>query len=396
MEGWDTIANISGFLGPFLSPAMSKDITCYYHLRIRICQVQGDDYGEPVLRARTWPGAPEDDPRDFWRGLQEDTVRTRIFKDSVDAPDLSKNLHMVPPQAQPQCVGEPGTPARQAYVEKLAEQRLKIEKLMELFPGLFTPENKMNMRTLLEALGSNLDPSDPVQCDWTQEDVDFLYAAGQYSICPSAEDDVSTPNLFEDPAVNNILVNRPDPMRDPRRFVQAMAQGDLDPQNEENCYACVLEKGAFYLQRPADGSDAPFELVRVMRSIPDVIDPSIQWGAWCQKWEVSTAEDSSTCYITDPYHARADQPDGQRYNNTLDDSAQPWTYDKMPLQMFQDVVNMTKKWNKPRNFKKKLNGGAAVSRGVLKRAIAQKSHRKVRMYAARYQDVLNDLNNDHA
>ena len=96
--GWDTVGNTSEYFARFTHSHLSKDITLYYQLRI-IMGKSGDIAGQPIMQARTWPGAAEDDRRDFWRGLVPDTSYVRIFK---KRPSFHIDRLIVPSQAQPQ------------------------------------------------------------------------------------------------------------------------------------------------------------------------------------------------------------------------------------------------------------------------------------------------------
>ena len=174
---WDKVANISGYFKRFTHANMSKDITQYYQLKVTLAR-SGDIAGWPILSARTWPGAAEDDRDDYWRGLLPNTAYTLIFK---ELPSLLEDRLAVPTQAQPHHIGnQTGTPQRLAYENSLLKLSEDVERLFTLFPVVFKAENIQSMRELVTALGSNLDPDAPVSSVWSEEDMDFLYGEGQY------------------------------------------------------------------------------------------------------------------------------------------------------------------------------------------------------------------------
>ena len=113
-------------------------------------------------------------------------------------------------------------------------------------------------------------------------------------------------------------------------------------------------------------------------------------GCLVQRWEVSTAEDPNVCYISDPHHAHAAHKDSQRYNPKLADHEQTWTYERVPLDAFQDEVSLTKRWAKPSGFNKHFNGGAKAAHGVHRRGLFKKKdgQARARFFAARYSEVL--------
>ena len=264
------------------------------------------------------------------------------------------------------------------------------------------------MRGLLDLLASNLNPHDPVQYRWPQEDVQSLYGQGAYLGAKGRHMEAS-PNLYgsamsvdDDAAAAELDI--PDGMVDPAAFRRAVAEGDVDLRNVENCYACKLQTGEFYLLRPEDNSEAPLRLLCVKRVIPDSDHPERQWGAWVQEWELSCSRDPSACYITDPWHAHARHKDGQRYKENKSLAEQSWTYDMVPLSEFQDrgtgaslwtcvrmcvcvlnvcvsvcVVTMVT-WRKPKNWNKEFNGGKLQARGVPKKSIGHRNQGKVRNY----------------
>ena len=107
----------------------------------------------------------------------------------------------------------------------------------------------------------------------------------------------------------------------------------------------MLKLNCFYLQRPPGNDGVPFLLVKVMKVIP-VGEPGtkLQWGAWCQHWEVSTMGEDVDNYA-DPYHASSLHKDGQVYKAT---QSPPWTYEQHALSTFQDEVKMSAGFTKPR------------------------------------------------
>ena len=97
MKGWDTVANVSEYFARFTHPHISRDITLYCQLRILMGK-SGDIAGKPIMQARTWPGAEDDDRSDYWRGLAPDTSYVLIFK---EPPKLHTDRSVMPLQAQP-------------------------------------------------------------------------------------------------------------------------------------------------------------------------------------------------------------------------------------------------------------------------------------------------------
>jgi hypothetical protein len=344
VAAWDTVANISEYLARFTHPHLSRDITLYYQLRI-VMGRSGEIAGMPIMQARTWPGADEDDKNDYWRGLDPNTSYVVIFK---TPPSLHTDRDIMAPQQQPQHIDtNPNSEIRATYTTALVKQREMIEKLMEYCPAVFTDEKKTNVRRLLDSLGSNLRNSDPVQFDWKQADLDYLYGQGQYVAHPSLPiDDIPVdPNLFDDShLLEEIKQNRPDGMRDPESFQQALDRGEIDLKLVENVQACTLAVGSFYIQRATDYVQ-PFALVKVVRIIMND-DKTTQWGAFVHPWEPSTMGDIN--YFVDPWHASGEHLETQRYNPRLDDHNQTWNYPRSILREFQEPVNMNKGWTKPK------------------------------------------------
>ena len=379
--GWTTVANLSGFLKPYIQAGMSKDITCYYQLRISLCRVIGDDYMQPIMRARTWPGAPANDKEDFWRGLLPDTNHVRIFKEGP--PPLLESCHDIPTQSQPEHVGQQGTLKRTNYITSLSKQTADLEQLMNLFPSTFKEYHRRELLDLMKQLGSNL--NDDVSFDWDKSDMDFLYRQGEYNNQGRVEqkEQNGQDNLFHSPAVEAIMLSRPDPQVDPEGFQQALQTGQLRAQDTENCHACKLKVGNFYIARPHSGDSAPFRVYRVKKTIPGE-GAGTQWGAWAQLWECSTSMHPQACYIDDPYHAHAGQRDGQTFRATR---TPPWTYEKLALSTFQDDLAVTARWTKPKGWAKELNGGAQVAHGVPRKSIAKGKNgkQKVQYFLARWR-----------
>ena len=378
VEPWYTLGNISAYLDPFITPQFSRDITCYYQFRVSLAVV-GEDVGEPIMEARTWPGAPENDPNDFWRGLVPDSTHVRIFKPGC-SPDLVRDYDKIPPQAQPAHIGNATGEARPRYIKMLDKQASVMESLMDFFPTVFTSQKRDNVRTLLASLRSNLDPENPVRFDWALTDMKFLYDQGQYALAQGVPAYRSDENLYGEPdATVELQLNRPDPQRDPIGFQEALARGDVNLGSVENCYACTLVAGEFYLQRPMDISRGQIKLVKVVRVVMDAQEEKLQFGAWVQEWEVSTFGEPNCCCIADPYHARADQKNGQRYVESLGTN-QKWSYDLSILSEFQVRVTMNKDWSKPKNWPKKLTCAPLVK----KRNMAKTSQRQVRAFLTRW------------
>jgi hypothetical protein len=258
--------------------------------------------------------------------------------------------------------------------------------------SVFNDVHKNNVRALLDALGSNLDAWNPVQFAWNKNDMVRLYAKGPY--VAHAPEPVSTvplaDNLYDDVHVlETVRRERPDGLRNPELFQQAIEDGLIDLQTVENVQACVLAVGKFYLQRPAV-LGTPFDLVRVMR-VHLSEDGKTQEGAWVHPWEVSTTG-SDVDYFYDPWHASALYKGSQRYDSNKPMSAQGanWTYPLSMLCEFQDEVKMNATWNKKRDFTKQLS----CKRGVLKRSIAKINIPKVRYYTHRWNEDEERLDHD--
>jgi hypothetical protein len=230
------------------------------------------------------------------------------------------------------------------------KQREAIERLMTFSKSVFGEQQKANMRRLLDSLGCNLEPLRPVQFDWDPADMEYLYGKGEYvARAPEpAADNYDEPNLFDDEHVlHAIQAARPDGIRNPADFQQAIEDGEINLQLVENVRSCILVVGQFYLQRPPT-LDTPFSLVKVVKiHLED--DGKTQWGAWVHPWEISTTGDNVD-YFKDPWHASADHKASQRYNDKLPMNQQTaaWTYPLSVLSEFQDEVPMNKKWVKPR------------------------------------------------
>ena len=107
----------------------------------------------------------------------------------------------------------------------------------------------------------------------------------------------------------------------------------------------MLRASKFYLQRPSGNTEVPFLLVKVMKVIyTDSPTNKIQWGAWCQDWEIST-EGEDMDYFADPYHASSNHADGQVYREGKNGNP-TWSYEAHELSTFQDEVVMNKSFNK--------------------------------------------------
>jgi hypothetical protein len=377
--GWDKVANLSTYFAGYTSSAMSKDITLYYQLRV-VMGRSGAIAGHPVMQARTWPGADADDKNDFWRGLLPDTSYVRIFNRK---PMLYEDRYQLPCQAQPMHIGsDPASGERSAYKKALMVQRDSIERLMAFCGTGFTDTNKTNMRRLMDALGSNLDANRPVEFHWDVDDMECLYAQGQY-VAHAPEpyvDEFVDANLFDDHHVlDSIQQERPDGLRDPAAFAQAVEDGLVNFQLMENVRTCVLVVGKFYLQRPQT-LDRPFNLVKVVRVYKEE-GSLLQWGAWVHPWEISTSGPNID-YFKDPWHASGAHKESQRYNPKVPMNQQSWTYPLCILSEFQDEVFMNKSWSKPRDFTKPL----ITAQGVKKQNLDQKKAFKVRNFTHRWNE----------
>ena len=341
-RAWTKVANISAYLGLHTTKNLSMDITLYYQLRI----IMGENQ-EVIMQARSWPGSAKNDRNDFWRGLLPNTSFVQVF---TSAPDLLRDRLLIPVQAQPAHIGSSGDKAqRKDYSALLTKTSEHIEDLMDYFKNVFGDTEKANMRALVESLGSNLNDRNGVQFDWDPQDMKLLFGQGAYIDRDAVsllhqEEECKDASLFDDShEVSERLRTAPNPMQDPRGFQRALNAGEVNLQSTENTQACVLKRLMFYLFRPSVNTGAPFWLVRLMRVIPRDDNPELQWGAWCQHWEIST-KGKDLDYYADPYHASS--PDFQIYKpNKRGDP--PWSYESHPLSDFQDEVQMTMNFNKP-------------------------------------------------
>jgi hypothetical protein len=165
---WEKVANISGYLKPLLSIGVSDDITLYHHIRIARARL-GDHAGEVVLQARTWPGSPDEDKNDFWRGLKPETHYVNLFRQD---PDLVRDRFKIPSQAQPEHIGNVGgkdfLAKRTAFTESVEKTRQGVAMLATLYPSLFTQAVQANWTNLLRVLVSNLDTNNPVAFAWNK------------------------------------------------------------------------------------------------------------------------------------------------------------------------------------------------------------------------------------
>ena len=156
-------------------------------------------------------------------------------------------------------------------------------------------------------------------------------------------------NLFADPGASDVSVlGRPDPFENAQDFAEAVEAGEINLKHVENCHACVLKVGAFYIQRPAIGSPHLLDVVCVKKIIFSDGADTLQWGAWIQSWELATFGDPDACYITDPWVASALQMDGQRYDASKTMAGQMWTYAASPLNEFQEEIKLNVHWSKPK------------------------------------------------
>ena len=380
--GWDKVANLSTYFQQFTTSAMSKDITLYYQLRV-VMGRNGEVAGHPILQARTWPGADEDDKSDFWRGLLPDTSYVRIF---TKPPSLYEDRHQLPNQQQPHHIGsDPASEERTVYTKFLVQQRASIERIMAFCGTGFTAMHKTNMRELMDSLGSNLDASRPVEFHWRDDDMEFLYNQGQYvSLAPEPfVDEFADANLFDDQhLLDAIQPEKPDGLRDPAAFARACDDGLVNFQLTENVRSCTLVVGKFYLQRPPT-LDRPFTLVKVVK-VHTEEGSLLQWGAWVHPWEISTTG-PKVDYFKDPWHASGAHKDSQRYNNKKHMHAQAttWTYPLCVLSEFQDEVFMNRGWTKPRGFDKPL----ITAQGVHKRNLDQTKSFRVRNFVFRWNQA---------
>ena len=378
--GWDTVGNLSDFFKDYTHPNLSKDITLYYQLRVKMGR-SGDIAGVPIIQARTWPGADQDDRSDFWRGLVPDTSYVRVFHNT---PDLLGQHSQLPNQAQPHHIGlQAGTQERMEYTRALAYQRESVKRLMDSNRAVFGETHRANMLRLLDALASNLDPARPVPFQWLLEDMTYLYGEGQYvDHTPEPSDEAGAePNLFNDHHVlADIQRQRPDGIRDAAGFAEDVDNGRINLQLVENVQSCMLRLNCFYMQRPAVLGN-PFSLVKVVRVLLN--ENGTQWGAFVHPWEIST-NGADVDYFKDPWHASGLHKSSQRYDPTksMHDQAASWTYPISVLEEFQEEVRMNDKWSKPRDFKKPMHTG----HGVKKRNLNQSQINRLRNFVYRWNE----------
>jgi hypothetical protein len=381
VRAWDTVANTSAYFGRFTTKNLSKDITLYYQLRISMGK-NGNIASQPIMQARTWPGAANADENDFWRGLLPDTSYVQVFK---KAPKLLEDRHLIPTQAQPEHIGElPGTQVRSDYATSLEKQRASIEHLMKTFPHIFKEKEKKNVGSLLDALASNLSSSDPTPFDWPEADMAYLYGEGQYvDLAPAPiHEDAVDPNLFDDDHILTDLQDlRPNGMLDPSAFQRDVDEGRINLQLVENVRACILKVGSFYLQRPAS-LGIPFNLMKVVKIHYNADET--QWGAWVHPWEISTTGDDVD-YFTDPWHQSGAHKAAVRYNpkRAMNCQSVNWTYPMCLLSEFQDEVVMNKEWLKPKGWKKTVIAGW----GVKKRNIRDTDRPRIRNFTHRWSEA---------
>ena len=382
---WETVANISEYLKGYTCSYMSKDISLYYQLRISMGKSDGVA-GVPILSARSWPGTPANDPKDYWRGLLPDTAYTRIFESK---PDLLNERELVPPQMQPHHIGsEVEAPKRKTYAQYLGRVLASTEKLISLYPANFSDAAQAGMRRLIELLGSNLNPLISLDSMWPQTDLDALYGNGRYLEDIDHANNDGNASLFDVNAqAAASFAPRPDGQSNPEAFAQLVKLGHINQNNEENCRGCILTVGKFYLQRPAQGSDVPMNLVKVVKIIYVNEKDGPQWGAYVQPWELSTKEDDTRDCLTDPWHAHKNHAANQRYKPGVGMKGQTWSYLYEPLSAFQEQVHMcTSRWAKPKTFTKKLNGTAQDQRGVYRLRMRKSNEGMVRTFMHRWKE----------
>ena len=288
---------------------------------------------------------------------------------------------------------------------------------MKAKPNVFGDSEVANMRALVKSLGSNL--RNDVAFDWDQDDMQLLFGQGAYVDHAHAqlneERKCKDASLYDDShLVAEELRRQPDPLKDPQGFQEAVRSGAVSLLSSENTQACVLRASKFYLQRPSGNTEVPFLLVKVVKVIyTDSPTNKIQWGAWCQDWEIST-EGEDMDYFADPYHASSNHVDGQVYREGKNGNP-TWSYEAHELSTFQDEVVMNKSFNKKpykhaaaqphastatppsssishrpttasapfRGWKKKLRTGW----GVQKRTINSKQHNKIRNFVFRWSSA---------
>lgn len=289
----------------------------------------------------------------------------------------------MPSQAQPQHILED----RELYRRTTQRQVQAIQLYMDKRPGVFTPEHKTSMYSLLSTLSSNL--ADSTKFDWSPAELTTLYSNHRYDTDQRCSPDQPAQNLFQQ-EIERAAAPAPDGMRDPASFQAALDRGLVDQYHVHNVQACILKKDKFYVQRPHPEDTEPFRIVKVVRVIPDPQDDSIQWGAWVQRWECAVDPSEDRDYFRDPYHGVQKTP--QQFNNSNGDFGQQrWTFDRCPLTAFQDYVDMTKKWTRPRQWDKLFTGGAQQAHGVLRRGInQQKSAKVIRNHVLRWQRADDD------
>ena len=358
VAGWTAVGNLSAYFKPFLIKNVTRDITQYRQIRVRLGR-EGAIKGIPIMQVRTWPMG--DPAKDFWRGTLPDTSFNLVFDaDGARQPDLFRDYDEVPPQAQPECVGvDPRGEARAAYTANLERQARDIEGLMRMHPSVFDEDAQVEVRALLASLSSNLDAQNPVRFGWCREAMALLYSETEYMDHAAPCDEEH--NIFDSGAAAAVAAARPDPQEDPRGFQEALASGEMSQHEHENCHACVLRQGDFYLCRPADNDDAPFLLAKVKRIICEAGAENsrrgIQTGAFVAIWACGVSQDPAVDWFSDPYMATDGHADGQPIRQRADGA---WTcgYDQKPLSDFQDCVRMVK-WKKPAGWSKTWDGDPA-------------------------------------
>ena len=88
-------------------------------------------------------------------------------------------------------------------------------------------------------------------------------------MCPKCTGTVvrDSDNLFRDDSQDGPgAFGRPDPFDQAQEFSDAIEAGAINLKHVENCHACVLKVGSFYIQRPSSGSDHQLNVVCVKKN----------------------------------------------------------------------------------------------------------------------------------
>jgi hypothetical protein len=226
----------------------------------------------------------------------------------------------------------------------------------------------------------------------TQDEVELVHGAGDYADHAAVGCQlVAAANIYNPFHGSAVSLDRvPDPMERPAEFANAVADGRINTNIIENCRACVLRVNHFYLQRPPcpNSHSQAFTLVKVVKIIPDTDHPEVQWGAYVELWELATRGNPDCCYFSDPWWACATMQHNTRYNTSISIYNQTWCYEKSELSEFQDGVDLTNRWQKPKGWNKQFNGDPAH---VTKRSIVKKDQAKLRTYVMRWADQAADM-----